>query len=64
MERDAVSMRLNLEGLNPLTSPASFILVRAMVRDDLPALGRVMHQAYRGTADDEGETELDSHRGT
>ena len=60
MERDAVTMRLNLVGLPPTTQPASTILVRPVVRDDLPSLGRVMHRAYRGTVDDEGETELDA----
>jgi GNAT superfamily N-acetyltransferase len=60
MQREAVTMRLLLEDLPPTTEPASSILVRPVVRGDLPSLGRVVHRAYRGTVDDEGETELDA----
>lgn len=58
MERDAVAMRLPLNGLHPLAFPVPTLLIRTAARDDLPALGEVMYQAYRGTVDDEGESEL------
>jgi ribosomal protein S18 acetylase RimI-like enzyme len=34
--------------------------VRPPVKDDIPALGRLMYQAYLGTVDYEGETEEDA----
>jgi ribosomal protein S18 acetylase RimI-like enzyme len=60
MERDTVAMRLHLDHLHPFTLPVPTTLIRTVMRDDLPALGKVMYQAYEGTVEDEGESELDA----
>lgn len=60
MGRDAVQMRLNLEEFSPVTPTFVITSFRPATRDDSPRLGGLFHQAYGGTVDGEGETELDA----
>ena len=58
--RDAVQMRLNLEKFSPATPPFMISTLRPVTRDDSQNLGELLHKAYEGTVDDEGETVLDA----
>jgi L-amino acid N-acyltransferase YncA len=60
MGRDAIQMRLNLEEFFPMTPTFMVTSFRPATRDDSSRLGRLFHQAYEGTVDDEGETEFDA----
>lgn len=62
MGRDAVQMRLNLEDLCPLAPPSIVTATRPVTREDSRHVGVLLHRAYRGTVDDDGETELDARR--
>ncbi|MCI0342868.1 MAG: GNAT family N-acetyltransferase [Planctomycetales bacterium] len=52
-------MRLRLAP-PPDAPPGPTIPCRNVSAPDAPALGRLLHAAYRGTVDDEGETEEDA----
>jgi ribosomal protein S18 acetylase RimI-like enzyme len=58
--RDAVQMRLNLEKFSPVTPTFMISTFRPVTRDDSQNLGELLHKAYEGTVDDEGETVLDA----
>ena len=58
MGRDAVQMWLNLEEFSPVNPAFLITTFRPVTRDDSQNLGELFHKAYKGTVDDEGETEL------
>jgi GNAT superfamily N-acetyltransferase len=60
MGRDAVQMWLNLEKFSPVTPTFMITTFRPVTRDDSQNLGELLHRAYGGTVDDEGETVLDA----
>jgi GNAT superfamily N-acetyltransferase len=54
--RDAVPMRARLDAVPGAAPVPPGIEVRSLKRTDAPALGALMHVAYRGTVDDRGES--------
>ncbi len=60
MGRDVVQMCLNLEEFSPVSPAFSITTLRPVTLDDSQNLGELLHKAYKGTVDDEGETELDA----
>jgi GNAT superfamily N-acetyltransferase len=57
--RDAVPMRARLDAVPGATPIAAGIGVRTLKPGDAPALGALMHVAYRGTIDDRRESLAD-----